>query len=68
MTDWRYPDHLVYSYYKTKGGWYPHYLGGWTRGPSCIKIYLDRDDAIVACPPDCKVVLMEIQFRYWRDI
>jgi len=67
MAEWKYPGHLIYSYYKPRGGWYPSVFGGWTRGPYCIKVYLEEDDAIAACPKDCEVILIQIEFKKkWR--
>lgn len=62
MSEWKYPRHLIYSYYK-RGGWYPSIFGGWTRSPYCITTYLDRGSADAACPEGCRVVLIQIEFR-----
>jgi len=63
MNEWKYPGHLIYSFYKPRGGWYPSVYGGWTRHTCCIKVYLEETDAIANCPDDCEVIRVLINFK-----
>lgn len=58
---------VLYTYYKSCGGWYPCYLGGWVRLCGATRVFEEVGDAKTACPEDCKVVAVFMTFRKSGD-
>jgi len=63
--DIKLPRHIVYTY-KRRGGWYPHWLGGWSRlgeYNGWLVVYETKEDVENEGPDDCEIVQVQLNFK-----